>query len=196
MKLYNTQQYSEPLSKKIERGESDHRDNNKLTVSPSESYVPEKEKTKVTLSSEAFTMLDNEKAQSTRSSSDNTYEQKKIEYVLAKQKYQEKVNDLPVDYRKMKAIKDKMNEEIKALKEEITKIKQSSTLNDKEKEQKLKGLEEQVASKSLAVIEISKEFSQKLKEQERSKLISSESATEMLKTFNASPPEVPTENNA
>jgi hypothetical protein len=94
----------------------------------------------------------------------------------------------------MKAIKDRINEEIKMLKAEVSKIKQSRILNEDEIKEQVGILEQQIAVKSLATIEIGKEFSQKLKEQERSKQISHESATDMLTTFNSSPPEAPVNN--
>jgi len=146
-------------------------------------------KTTVTLSPQALTMLDIDNTQN-----DKTHEQKTIEYELAQKEYQDKVNSLPVDYRKMKVVKDRIDEEIKMLELEVSKIKQSITLNKEEMDEKIAVLEQQIAVKSLAVIDISKEFTQKLKEQERSKQISPESATDMLKTFNSSPPETPKEN--
>ncbi len=149
----------------------------------------ESERATLTLSSNALSMLDFDKTQS-----DKTYEQKKVEYEVAKRNYQEKVNDLPADYRKMKVIKDRIDAEIKNLKAEISKIKQSITLNEEEKKQSIRVLEEQIADKSLVALEVRKEFTEKLKEQERSKQISPENATVMLKTFNSSPPEEPINN--
>ncbi|MEI6895408.1 MAG: hypothetical protein V5789_12475 [Colwellia sp.] len=68
------------------------------------------------------------------------------------------MNDLPVDYRKIKVIKDSINEEIKTLKAEVSKIKQSTTLNEDEMKQAIQILEQQIADKSLAILEIGKEF--------------------------------------
>ena len=69
------------------------------------------------------------------------------------------------------------------LKAEISEIKQSTTLNEEEIEQKISALEQQIAIKSLAILEIGKEFNKKLKQQERSRLISPETAIEMLQYF-------------
>jgi hypothetical protein len=150
----------------------------------SQPHVVKSGETKVILSSKALALQNIDKAES-----DKTYEQKTKEYEIAKQKYQETVNDLPVDYRKMKEVKDRIDEEIKMLKAEVSKIKQSTTLNEDEKEQSISVLEQQIADKVLMTLEIGKEFTQKLKEQERSKQISPESSTAMLKAFNSSPPE-------
>jgi hypothetical protein len=174
---------------KVLHGSIDNDDKFKTNVSTPQSTVAENGNTKVTLSPKALTMLQIDKTQSNK-----TYEQKEKEYGIAKQKYQENVNDLPVDYRKMKAIKDRINEEIKMLKAEVSKIKQSRIFNEDEIKEQVGILEQQIAVKSLATIEIGKEFSQKLKEQERSKQISHESATDMLTTFNSSPPEAPVNN--
>ena len=186
MEIYAAQLHP---NKNLDKGLHDSIDNDndvKTNVSTPQPHIAESGKTKVTLSSKALTMLDIDKTES-----DKTSEQKKKEYGIAKQQYQEKVNDLPVDYRKMKVIKDRINEEIKMLKAEVSKIKQSTTLNEEEMKQAIRILEQQIADKSLATLEIGKEFSQKLKEQELSKQISPESATAILKTFNYSPPEVP-----
>jgi len=167
----------------------DHSDsdiNVQTSISTPQPQATESGKTTVSLSTQALTMLDIDNTQN-----DKTHEQKTIEYELAQKEYQAKVNSLPVDYRKMKVVKDRIDEEIKILEAEVSKIKQSITLNEEERDEKIAMLEQQIAAKSLAVIDISKEFTQKLKEQERSKQISPESATDMLKTFNSSPPEAP-----
>ena len=162
----------------------------KLNVSiPSQTDVTSKGDTQVTLSSQALSLLAVDKSQT-----DKTYEQSKIEYDVAKREYKEKVNSLPIDYRKMKMVKDRINEEIKTLKAEISKIKQSRTLNEEKAEHNIAILEQQIAAKSLAIIEVSNEFTQKLKEEERNKVISSESAIDILELFNAPPPEAPKEN--
>ncbi|WP_076419807.1 hypothetical protein [Colwellia sp. UCD-KL20] len=163
-----------------------NKNNNNTNTEPFTSQVDitESKNTKVTLSSKALTMLDSEKTQK-----NNANEQKKIESELAHQQYQEKTNDLPPDYRKMKIAKDQLDAEIKALKAEISKIKQSNTLNEEEAEQSIRVLEQQIADRSLAVIEIGKQFTQQLKDEERRKIISPEEATEMTVFFNSSPPE-------
>ncbi|MCE0555948.1 hypothetical protein [Motilimonas sp. E26] len=188
MKIHIYQQYPNANPDKGLSVHSDSDKNVKTNSSTPQSHVAESGETKVSLSSEALTILDIDKKQSNK-----TFEQKEIEYRLAKQEYEKKVNNLPVDYRKMKQVKDRLAEEIKILKAEVSKIKQSNTLNKEEKEQEITALEQQIASKSLTVIEISEEFAQKLKEQERSKQISPESAADMLKTFHSSPPKAPEE---
>lgn len=175
---------------------------NKAKTSDSEfkPHIAENEETKVTLSSQALSMLYIDKSrgnniQNENTQSDKTHEQKKIEYEVAKKEYQEKVNDLPVDYRKMKVIKDRFDEEIKMLKAEVSKIKQSTTLSDEEMEKQIRALEQQIMVKSLAVLDIGKEFAQRLKEEERSKSISPEKAAERLSIFTSSPPEAPEKNS-
>lgn len=165
-----------------------------------QTYVAKNSETKVTLSSQALSMLDIDKSrgdniQNENPPSEKTYEQKKIEYEVAKKEYQGRVNDLPVDYRKMKVIKDRFDEEIKMLKAEVSKIKQSTTLSDEEMEKQIGALEQQIMVKSLAVLDIGKEFSQRLKEEERSKSISPEKAAERLSLFTSSPPEAPEKNS-
>ena len=186
MEVYTVQRHLNKKSDENLRDHSNNTNNVKTNTTSAQSHVIESGNTKVTLSSKALTMIDIEKSQS-----DKVYQQQKIEYGVAKRQYEDRVNDLPVDYRKMKMIKDRMNEEIKVLKAAVLKIKQSITLNEEEIKQKIGQLEQQIAVKSLAIVEIGKEFSQKLKEQERSKQISPESATEMLKTFHSSPPDAP-----
>ena len=100
-----------------------------------------------------------------------------------------------MDYRKMKIVKDRINQEIKDLKAEIASIEQSTILDKEEKEQAISVLEQQIGVKSSAILDIGKEFSQKLKDDERRKLVSPEMAAEMLKFFSSSPPEPPEENN-
>ena len=159
-----------------------------LNVPTSPNHANTKEKTQVTLSSHALTMLDIDKNHSKK-----RYEQQLIEYNVAKREYQEQVNSLPIDYRKMKMAKDQINNEIKALKAELATIEQSKTLNKEEAEQKVAALEQQIATKSLAIIEVSKAFVQQLKEEERREDISSERATQMLSLFNLEPPQAPEE---
>ena len=149
----------------------------------------ESEGTVLTLSSKALSMLTIEEK-----SSGKADEQRRAEYEVAQKKYQEKVSELPVDYRKMKVTKDRIDEEIKKLKAEIHKIEQSNTLDEKEMKQAIRIIEQQIADKSLAALEIGKEFTKRLKEQERSKQISPENATAMLKLFNSSPPAEPEKN--
>jgi len=188
MEIYPTQLHpNKNLDKDLHGPDNDN--NVKTNTSTHQSDVAERGKTKVTLSSTALAMLDIDNPQN-----DKTYEQKTKEYEMAKRQYQEKVNDLPVDYRKMKMLKDRVNEEIKMLKAEVSKIKQSTTLNEEEIKQETSILEQQIAVKSLVIIEIGQEFSQKLKEQERSKQISPKSAIDMLNTFNSSPPKAPVNN--
>jgi hypothetical protein len=189
MEIYAAQLHP---NKNLDKGLHASIDNNndvKANVSTSQPHVVESGETKVILSSKALALQNIDKAES-----DKTYEQKTKEYEIAKQEYQETVNDLPVDYRKMKEVKDRIDEEIKMLKAEVSKIKQSTTLNEDEKEQSISVLEQQIADKVLMTLEIGKEFTQKLKEQERSKQISPESSTAMLKAFNSSPPEIPIKN--
>ncbi|REL26786.1 hypothetical protein DXX93_09500 [Thalassotalea euphylliae] len=149
---------------------------------------PENKGIKLTLSSNAFSML-----RLDQKSNNKADEQKRVEYEAAQEKYQESVNELPNDYRKMKVLKDSIEEEIKKIEKEIREVKQSSTLDEEEKKQVIRSLEQQLADKSLAALDIRKEFTQKLKEQERSKQISPEAATAMLKVFISSPPEAPQE---
>jgi hypothetical protein len=158
----------------------------KTDVASAQTGIVKNKQTTVTLSSEALALQNSDKADSSK-----TDEQKTKEYDIAKKAYHKEVNDLPVDYRKMKEVKDRIDEEIKTLKAEVSKLQQSTTLNEDEKEQAISALEQQIADKALMTLEISKKFIQKLEEQERSKQISTESATTMLKTFNASPPEFP-----
>ncbi len=173
----------------LDKGLSSHSDNDdnvKVNTPRSQVHVTASEETKVSLSSQALTMLDIDKAQNNK-----TFEQRTIEYKVAKQQYEKKVSSLPVDYRKLKEVKDRLTEEVQRLKAEVLKVKQSNTLNKEEKEQEITELERQIAGKMLAVIEIGEEFSQKLEEQERRKQISPELAADMLKTFHSSPPEAP-----
>jgi len=163
-----------------------HDYNAKNDVASAPVSVVKNKQTTVTLSSEALALQNNDKANNNK-----TDEEKTKEYDIAKKAYHKEVNDLPVDYRKMKEVKDRIDEEIKTLKAEVAKLKQSTTLNEDEKEQAISALEQQIADKALMTLEISKAFTQKLKEQERSKQVSAESAAAMLKTFNTSPPELP-----
>ncbi|OUR62537.1 hypothetical protein A9Q74_04585 [Colwellia sp. 39_35_sub15_T18] len=169
MEIYTTQLHPNKNLDKDLHGPIDNDNNVKTNTSTHQSDVAESGKVKVTLSSTALAMLDIDNPQN-----DKAYEQKTKEYEMAKRQYQEKVNDLPVDYRKMKMLKDRVNEE---------EIKQETSI-----------LEQQIAVKSLIIIEIGQEFSQKLKEQERSNQISPKSAIDMLNTFNSSPPKAPVNN--
>jgi len=190
MEIYATQPHQNKHLDKDLQAPLGHADDNtndaKTDVASAQTDVVKSKQTKVTLSSEALALQNNDKAESNK-----TDEQKTKEYGIAKKTYQKEVNDLPVDYRKMKEVKDRIDKEIKTLKAEVSKLKQSTTINEDEKEQAISALEQQIADKILMTLEIGKEFTQKLKEQERSKQISTESATAMLKTFNASPPEFP-----
>lgn len=179
------------LSKKLDKDFASSSNNETQVKSElsSQSDISESSNIKVSLSSQALSLLDSDKIQNNKSN-----EQKTIDYRLAKKQYQKEVNELPVDYRKMKVAKDMIDEEIKALKAEVSKLKQSKVLDKEELEEQISLLEQQIAVKSLAVIEIGKEFTQRVKEQERSKQISSENAAEMLNIFNSSPPKAPIEN--
>lgn len=143
---------------------------------------------KLTLSSDALSKLNAE-----QKSNNKSVEQKQVDYKAEQEKYQKKVNELPSDYRKMKMMKDSLDEEIKKIKAEIRKIQQSRMLDEDKKAETIQGLDQQLADKSLAALEIRKEFTMKLQEQERSKQISAESAATMLQTFISTPPEQPSE---
>lgn len=177
------------LNKSLNKPGLSNKDNNnntvtKNTVTPQASPAIENKETTVTLSPEALSRHTIDKNQNAKA-----YEANNVDYKSAKDDYQKKTNDLPVDYRKIKVLKDRLNEEIKALETEISRIKSSMALNKAEMEQKISSLEQQITAKSLAVIEAGKEFNQKLKEEERSQLISPESAAEMMNFFNSSPPQ-------
>lgn len=177
------------LNKSLNKSDLSNKDNNNNTVTknaltPQASPDIENKETTVTLSPEALSRDTIDKNQNAK-----TYEANNVDYKSAKDDYQKKTNDLPVDYRKIKVLKDRLNEEIKALETEISRIKSSMALNKAEMEQKISSLEQQITAKSLAVIEAGKEFNQKLKEEERSQLISPENAAEMMNFFNSSPPQ-------
>lgn len=157
-----------------------------VPTSQSHALEAEKEETRLTLSSKAMEMLNRD-----QETSDKVYGQQRAEYEKAKKEYREKVNELPPSYRKMKETKDRIDEEIRALKAEIEKIKQSVTLDEEKAKKAIQALEQQIATKSLEALEIKKEFTKQLKEQERSKQISPEDAMSMLETFNSSPPKEP-----
>lgn len=177
------------LNKSLNKPGLSNKDNNnntvtKNTVTPQASPAIENKETTVTLSPEALSRHTIDKNQNAKA-----YEANNVDYKSAKDDYQKKTNDLPVDYRKIKVLKDRLNEEIKALETEISRVKSSMALNKAEMEQKISALEQQITAKSLAVIEAGKEFNQKLKEEERSQLISPENAAEMMNFFNSSPPQ-------
>lgn len=176
---------TEVISKSAYQPRDDDAETN-VPTSQSHATETEKEGTRLTLSSKAMEMLNRDKE-----ISDKTYEQQRAEYEVAKKEYQERVNELPTDYRKMKEIKDRIDEEIRLLKAEIEEIKQSDTLDEEEAKKAIRALEQQIATKSLDALEIRKEFTNQLKEQERRKQISAEDAMSMLKTFNSSPPQEP-----
>ena len=166
------------LNKSLNKPDLSNKDNNNNTVTknaltPQASPDIENKETTVTLSPEALSRHTIDKNQNAKA-----YEANNVDYKSAKD-----------DYRKIKVLKDRLNEEIKALETEISRIKSSMALNKAEMEQKISSLEQQITAKSLAVIEAGKEFNQKLKEEERSQLISPENAAEMMNFFNSSPPQ-------